>query len=553
MDRPNKLFFTIDGKSRINETTTLTYYMSLSGEGSKILLGDKAAPSQPVAASPQPPAQQPESSAGQQTQPVTEQTKPAAEKPKPVEPDVRIFKVQVTSEATATATLVALPPTTNEGLTKLLDSISTSRLTPGKLPTFSDRSLAALTGNYAATAGTKAYVEPGDMDGNQWNAVLKNNRALTGYFYSWTNAKDKRPVLVKARKPAFNLRGAAPVGEPPANDVSAPQVKIPAIPPFYIEDDATVGITEIHDQFQHTLVKEGFNSFALGGSVSTSTSVSSLVATYNFPRVVIELDPECLELTNECRLDAMRVTDEISKARFFRNYGTIFVSKFTLGGYLHSTRNVTDKEQSTLEQVKDRTRIAAGLSIQTPKASGGLNFAKVDSTGRETGDASLFQDAHLTWNARGGDTLLCSNPPAWASTVKDFKLWRLMNQQRLVTLDGLMKDIDTVAWRKLDQPSIAPPPSGDILKDHEQARVTLIDALIDPDNNAMAQAMRKYYPENKFDQGTNIDKYNDWIKLNFPDDKGSVISTGTVYDALSVDQKIGFGLYMASLKALQVV
>lgn len=75
---------------------------------------------------------------------------------------------------------------------------------------------------------------------------------------------------------------------------------------------------------------------------------------------------------------------------------------------MHSTRNVSSKEQSSLEQVKDRTRIAAGLSIQTPKASGGINVAKVESTVTETGVASLLQDAHLTWNARGGDTLLCS-------------------------------------------------------------------------------------------------------------------------------------------------
>ncbi|CAG5136910.1 uncharacterized protein ALTATR162_LOCUS4 [Alternaria atra] len=445
----------------------------------------------------------------------------------------------------------------------MLDSISKGELVPGKLPTFSDKNLAALSGSYATNAGSKAYLEPGDLDGTQWDAVFKNNRILTGYYYQWSGANDAKPILVKARKPAFNLRGAAPVGVPSTGGSDSTQVKVPAIPPFYIDDDATVSIVEIRTQFQHTLIKEGFDSVAVGGSLgggaasipatitasfekehstvsstSTSMSVDSLVATYNFPRVVVELDPECLVLTDECRADAMHITDDASQARFFRTYGKIFVTKFTLGGYLHSTRNISSKEQSSLEQVKDRTRIAAGLSIQTPKASGGINVAKVESTGTETGVASLLQDAHLTWNARGGDTLLCSNPPAWANTVKDYKLWRLMNQHRLVTLDGLIKDVDVVAWRKIDQPSIALPPSGDILKDHEQIRVTLLEALIDPDNNSMAQAIENYYWKNKYDQGTNIDKYDTWMRSNFPADKDSLIKAGTGYGSLSNDQKI---------------
>ncbi|EOA90185.1 uncharacterized protein SETTUDRAFT_103556 [Exserohilum turcica Et28A] len=406
---PDKFFFTIDGKSKVDDATTLAYYMSLQAEvglhlarashsclqdqGQKILQANKAQPSPPAGGSepPKPDAPKPDA-------PKPDASKPDASKPAAAEPGIQTFRVQVTNN------------------------------------------LAALSGNYATNAGSKAYLEPGDLDGTQWDAVFRNNRVLHGYFYQWSGANDARPILVKARKPAFNLRGAGPV---------------PAIPPFYIDDDASVGIVEIRTQFQHTLIKEGFDSVAVGGSLgggaasipatvtasfekehstvsstSTSTSVDSLVATYNFPRVVVELDPECLVLTDECRADAMHITDDASQARFFRTYGKIFVTKFTLGGYLHSTRNVSSKEQSSLEQVKDRTRIAAGLSIQTPKASGGINVAKVESTVTETGVASLLQDAHLTWNARGGDTLLCSNPPAWASTVKDYKMWRLMNVSR---------------------------------------------------------------------------------------------------------------------------
>jgi hypothetical protein len=144
-------------------------------------------------------------SATQKSQPASDKSTSAVDEPKPkekveAEPGVRTFKVLVTNEATAATALVALPPTSSEGLTKLLYSITKSQLTPRKLPPFSDRSPAALTGNYATNAGSKTDVEPGEMDGNQWNTVLYNTRALTGCFFQWTDIHAKRPILVRAKK-----------------------------------------------------------------------------------------------------------------------------------------------------------------------------------------------------------------------------------------------------------------------------------------------------------------------------------------------------------------
>ena len=134
-----------------------------------------------------------------------------------------------------------------------------------------------------------------------------------------------------------------------------------------------------------------------------------------------------LELTDQCRRDALNLTNQDGVDQFRRNYGTIFVTRLTLGGFLYSSRNVQTTETASLDQVKDRTRIAAGISAQTPKVSGSLNFAKVDETSSSTSRASLYQDVALAWDAHGGDTLLVTNPPAWANTVKDHRLWRLMN------------------------------------------------------------------------------------------------------------------------------
>jgi hypothetical protein len=124
--------------------------------------------------------------------------------------------------------------------------------------------------------------------------------------------------------------------------------------------------------------------------------------------VVIELDPECLELTPECSKDAFGASDKEGVERFKRRYGTVFTTCFTLGGYLHSTRNVTKEEQSNLDQVKDQTRKAAGISIVTPKISGSFGVATASGTGEDKGHAQLYQEARLTWNAHGGNTLLAS-------------------------------------------------------------------------------------------------------------------------------------------------
>jgi len=41
----------------------------------------------------------------------------------------------------------------------------------------------------------------------------------------------------------------------------------PSIPPYYISDAASVSVTEIRQQTQRQLIKEGFNSLSVSGSL----------------------------------------------------------------------------------------------------------------------------------------------------------------------------------------------------------------------------------------------------------------------------------------------
>ncbi|KAK3686197.1 hypothetical protein B0T22DRAFT_483093 [Podospora appendiculata] len=549
-----KLFFTVDGNSRIDDSTTLEYYMSLSAEGQKVL---------------QPPAVPAPAQAPADGTAVTTAT-PAAV------PGVQTFAVKL-ADSTVKKDLVELPGN-KEALTKLLDSISnTTSLARGTLPTFADRQLASLVTNYATqlvVGRTYSYTEPAELTEQQWDSVLKNNRAFHGYWYDFALG-----TFVTAPKPG-KLKGAAPVGKPPTTTTdSAPKPQyIPPIPPYYVHDRASVAVSEVRSQQQNSWIKEGFNSLAVGGSLGggaetvpvsvqaswekehayanqkrVATDVGSLAVTYNFPRAVIEFEPTNLELTTQCRLDALNVSTQAARDKFFRTYGIVFVTRLTLGGFLHSTRNVTSTETATLDEVKDKTRVAAGISVQSPYVSGSVNFAKVDQTSTATSGATLDQTARLAWDAHGGDTLLCTNPPAWANTVKDHRLWRLMNKERIVKLESLIKDIDTEPWRKLDTPSPNTFAGKNVVTDsafNTYVRTALMDAFMDSGaENAIAQKMADYYQAGS-DTATKVTRCNAFMQANFPDELDAIIPTGWLFSGLSIDQKVAFGMYMTSVGEL---
>lgn len=132
--------------------------------------------------------------------------------------------------------------------------------------------------------------------------------------------------------------------------------------------------------------------------------------------------------------------------------GSVFATQFTLGGELTSTRFFQSTDSGELSAFKDNLKTAAGLSISSPVVSGGGSFASSEGKEGSKGERSANQSARLAWQARGGDTLLCSkyvssrpstypfraqenicntnsmiSPPMWASTVKNYMLWRIMD------------------------------------------------------------------------------------------------------------------------------
>ena len=179
------------------------FYTELANSLQKLIIVeiDGGAPPGPEAEVRQDEANQPERGANQPN-PVEEGQRegdalhpvpPAAAAPKTA-PGLRTLSIKVTDGSSAASQPLALPAA-NETLAKLLDSISSGGLARGKLPEFTDRALASLTANYATNPGSGTHIEPADLTEKQWDTILKNNRALHGYWYDWD-----RNILVKASK-----------------------------------------------------------------------------------------------------------------------------------------------------------------------------------------------------------------------------------------------------------------------------------------------------------------------------------------------------------------
>ncbi|KAH0443079.1 hypothetical protein CcaCcLH18_01192 [Colletotrichum camelliae] len=549
-----KLHFTADGTTRLDDQLSLEYYMSLTVEGTNILKAITPAISAPDVAADSSAAKD-----GQAAAPVVVSTA-----------NVTTFVVKILDGTSASEALRPIPET-NAAMAKLLEQVRQVKgVEPGVLPVFTNTELAALSANYGPKPSASHYKEPAELTESEWSTVLKNTRALSGYYVD-----DIRGIFMKAPKAAFRVRGTTKPGVPLDGDELQPMQYYPLIPPYHISDNASVNVTEIQEQSQKTLVKQGFNLVSMSGSLGggmkipmtvsvavdtehsstkqerKSTYVDSLTVTYNFPRVGIEFDTTTLELTPECALDARKVSNRDQVQHFYRTYGNVFVTSLTLGGFLLSTRNVTKDEQTTLDQVKDQTRKAAGISFQTPSISGSLGIANSKGSSSSDGSATLNQKATLAWDAHGGNTLLAANPTEWVNTVKDYRLWRLMDQQRVVQLIGLIQDLDRVAYQNLLSPEGQTNTGKDPITDNEynkRIRRLINEACRseDPGSSALLKNMEDKWRDKSYNASPALDEYLQFINAHYPDANAAIIPPGFKFGGLSKDQKIYFGLFLAS-------
>ncbi|KAL6416202.1 hypothetical protein AUP68_00416 [Ilyonectria robusta] len=483
------------------------------------------------------------------------------------------------------------PAKIQEGIDKMIENMkSDGAVKLGDLTKLSD-SLGALktdSMNFAAAAGTVTYPEPLDLTELQWDAVFRNNRALHGWVY-------KGDMLVKARKRAFQLAPSldaelsrpqpsaetktnsgdgvkdTPTQKPGEKGAPTPAIgPLPPVPPFYVWDDASVEVTEMTSALEKTMANQGFSSTAVkaaggGGGMGAEASasfavekehstankelkteqVNSVHVAYKFPRAAVEVDAYCLQLTEECKREALACRNRADVDRWQREYGSVFATQFTLGGELTSSRLFHGSDAAELSAFKDSVKVAAGLSISTPYGSGGASYGSFNSNETTQGDKKAQQSMRLAWQARGGDTLLCSNPPLWTSTVKDYRLWRIMDQQGVVRMTDLVKSIHLKAGKFLENPETASKAEINTDGDTKQVWSLLTTALKDPQRNPVADKIKEFYESKSF----SLDEFNALLQQ---DEAELKLSQKINWPQLDLEQKLYVGLLCYNKKLISL-
>ncbi|KAF7176473.1 hypothetical protein CNMCM7691_002791 [Aspergillus felis] len=337
----------------------------------------------------------------------------------------------------------------------------------------------------------KKITHPADMGEREWYIVLQNNSILHGNYVRELATGQRK--VERAMYPAFALKprkfhdfeivfnsGGKDGAAPSASD-NEPVVHHLRIPRFLVQDDSYVNVSEnktsvadaIADSSlsEHSAevsvgggafgvtagVKVGYKSQAEVKTASNTTSDSKrMTITYNFPRVVLELDGDSLDLSDECKEDLKSISTAEAVQFFRRKYGTFFASRVELGGRLHSSESSDSFAEGKVEERARALKISAAASFSSTYVQGSASGSYEDSSNHTSNRQNSSLSNNLAWEAKGGDTLLCNNPPAWCGTVASYYNWRISKQDDLLSMEDMISLIPGYEWVKQKFNNLAP-------------------------------------------------------------------------------------------------
>ncbi|KAE8130884.1 hypothetical protein BDV38DRAFT_289224 [Aspergillus pseudotamarii] len=307
-----------------------------------------------------------------------------------------------------------------------------------------------------------------EMSEEQWDLVVRCNSLLHGSCVRKPAPGIQRPVQ-RAMYPAFTLkhrRFPARKVNLDNNNIHVPDQNL-FIPRFIVNDESYVEVTESQSSVSRAIAQACLSEMAaeaaVGGglfgysfgakgayeneenaanSSRSATERKMMTITYNFPRVLLQLDEDSLELTDECRDDARRVETKDDVQAFKDKYGCFFTTRVELGGRLHATEESEAMGSQTIAERSKAMKYSAGVSFSSSfmQASGSYSSGSATSGSEERSESKLTST--LTWEAKGGDPLLCNNPAAWCNTVGPYKNWRVVKQDAPIAIEKLLVRVD---------------------------------------------------------------------------------------------------------------
>ncbi|KAE8346384.1 hypothetical protein BDV24DRAFT_158621 [Aspergillus arachidicola] len=300
-------------------------------------------------------------------------------------------------------------------------------------------------------AVTSINTKPQDLDQDSWKTVTFNNSLCYGLcvLHQDNGHGKSTPIgLIRAPYPAFRIKQRRVYDE---EDEKEPELRVPD---YIVDDQSYISIYETKTRFQSSLSKSGIDEFdisisgglpAFGGVVGFSGGVnrsasdqtttdesgesSQMNISYNFPRVTVRLDEYSLEITEKCKNELLKIKEKTAADDFLKKFGEYFSTQVQLGGRLFASEEFDSHSVSSAKDTKESLKVQAAASFKTPLGAGGSSSF---GYGRARNEAESSSNSNLTstlqWQANGGNTLLCNNPPEWCQTVAAYQNWRIIKR-----------------------------------------------------------------------------------------------------------------------------
>ncbi|UCC52361.1 MAG: hypothetical protein JSV68_00045, partial [Anaerolineaceae bacterium] len=172
---------------------------------------------------------------------------------------------------------------------------------------------------------------------------------------------------------------------------------------------------------------------------SSQTKTIIQVGMWKYPRAQIYLD-KCTVTSNrfiKAIQSALEADDKYSEVnKVFREYGHVIPSSVLLGGQLCYRKSYEINQEQNEDMVEEEWKTS--LAAKKEQVSASIGFAYGEGSETKTGSVDLKEFSSFT--NHGGDSLLCSNPAAWAPTVNVPDLWAVIEMEGMRSTIDLLDD-----------------------------------------------------------------------------------------------------------------
>jgi hypothetical protein len=142
-------------------------------------------------------------------------------------------------------------------------------------------------------------------------------------------------------------------------------------------------------------------------------------------------------LTAECKKALQEVLDSGRPSKvlkFHQSFGHFFATRVELGGRLFSAESKDLLGVKTTSQAAKAMKLSANAAFSSPHVKGSIKASKEDQNASSESTEERELARAISWQAQGGNTLLCNNPPEWVPTVAPFTNWRVVKQEDVIPL-----------------------------------------------------------------------------------------------------------------------